>query len=131
MTVRRPSYTHNAVMHEHEDGDSFDVRLDLGRYGTVTIDPIVPLRLAHIDAPDRERPAERAAASLFVATLLPVGTRLVVTTLKAEKYGRTLAEVQLRDEMVAGGYVWPPGADVATALVQLGHAVPYEGGPRA
>lgn len=132
VTAPRPVYVHNATVLEVIDGDSLDVRLDLGRYGTVTIDPVVPLRLAHVDAPDvryflgrtpqqlLDQHTAKVAATAYARAQWPPGTRCVVRTLKAEKYGRTLAEVHVEGL-----------GDLAALLVLAGHAVPYEGGPRA
>lgn len=64
------------------------------------------LRVAHVDAPERYTTEGRDAI-------------MFATGQKPDKYGRALADIVL-----------PDGQDYARLLVDAGHAVPYEGGPR-
>jgi endonuclease YncB( thermonuclease family) len=100
------------------DGDSLEVDVDLGFRMTCRM----PLRLAHVDAPERGTTAGKAARAWLSELLDPIrfGMPLLVRTYKPyDKYGRWLAEVIL-----------PSGESVAELMVTAGHAVPYEGGPR-
>jgi endonuclease YncB( thermonuclease family) len=98
------------------DGDTVRARLSLGWY----IEHLATIRVEGIDAP--EMPTEAGeAARLFLVALLPIGTRVIVTSkTKPEKYGRTLASLLLVNS----------GGDVASRLIAAGHAKPYDGGKR-
>lgn len=109
-----PSFTYRAVVENVVDADTIDVNLDLG----MRVHFRTRLRVAHIDAPERYTTEGRAAAD-FVRALLPVDTEVTVTTYKPDKYGRALADIQLPDD-----------TDLATLLLEHGHAVEYEGGAR-
>lgn len=98
------------------DGDTVRARLDLGWY----IQHVATIRVEGVDAPEMPTPAGIAAQS-FLAQMLPLGTRVIVTSkTKPEKYGRTLASLLLVNS----------GGDVASRLLAAGHAKPYDGGKR-
>lgn len=111
-----PAYRYAATVDRIIDADTYQVTVDLGFRTAVTL----PLRLAHVDAPERFTDAGKAATA-FVADLLgPLPADVVVETYKpADKYGRYLATVSSVD-----------GSDVGAALLAAGYATPYEGGKR-
>lgn len=116
-----PSYRYRCEVIRVIDGDTLLVDIDLGLHvwlrGT-------PVRLAGIDAPDKEpRKSEATAwARVWLASREPLG--LTIETTKTEKYGRWLGRVH--------------GINPAThepeclnaAMVAAGHAVAYEGGKK-
>lgn len=114
MSVLRPTFTYVATVERVVDGDTFDVDLDLGMRTHVR----TRLRLEHVDAPEMKTPAGREAKALVEAKM-PVGSVVTVATQKPDKYGRALASVQL-----------PDGSDLATWLLKVAMASPYEGGAR-
>ena len=89
------------------DGDTVRVDVDLGCDTHVNL----TLRLAGIDAPEMGTPAGVAAKAHLEAVL---GSPVTVRTIKdrREKYGRYLAYI----ETITGD-------DVATVLIESGHAV--------
>jgi micrococcal nuclease len=105
---------YRAVVRHHVDGDTFDMLIDFGmneyRYA--------PVRLFGVDTPESNRKETKAAglaAKAFVASVMPVGAKVKLTTLPdPDNFGRYLAGVQLED-----------GRDLATLLIEHGHAVPY------
>jgi micrococcal nuclease len=113
----KPTFTYAATVERIVDGDTLDVDLDLG----MRIHVKARLRLEHVNAPEHGNAAGDAATA-FVQRLLPAGTPVVVATAKPDKYGRALATVAFQHDAHE--------VDLATALLQAGHAVPYEGGAR-
>ncbi len=114
-------YSYKAVVLRWFDGDTVRVELDLGFDVSVR----KTVRLAGVDAPElragdvSEKTRARTALA-FAASLAPPGSVVQATTVPAgDKYGRFLADLRTDD-----------GEDVATALVQAGHAVAYAGGRR-
>ena len=112
-------YQYTARVTAIHDGDTFTLAIDLGLCVSLVGQK---LRLAHANAPELDTP-EGQAALAWVQDRMPVGTTVVINTMKAEgdkeKYGRWLAKVML-----------PDGDDLATEMIAAGMAVPYEGGPR-
>jgi len=113
-------YEYKATVLCCRDGDSFDVDLDQGFN-----DHKYPfgLRVYGVDTPEKHQPGHDEAAA-FLAALLPVGTVIVGTTIRPdlksaglEKYGRWLAKVSTAS-----------CPDVAQAIIDAGHGVPYFGG---
>lgn len=93
------------------DGDTVLVRTD---------SKIIRVRILNIDTPETVDPSKEPQclgrqASEFTKALLPAGTRVKLTFDKEreDKYGRTLARVQLRD-----------GRSVATEIAKVGLGVP-------
>ncbi len=75
---------------------------------------IVRVRLADVDAPDRDCPALRAEATARLAQLAPPGARVTVSVRYADRWGRAVADVtsdagDLGTAMVAAGMArrWP------------------------
>jgi micrococcal nuclease len=119
-------YEYKATVLKVIDGDTVDVRVDLGFH----IFQDMRLRLYRIDAPELrgKTEEERKAAVLarsFLGQLLPVGKTLRVMTLKdkTEKFGRFLAELYLTDAI-------GDEPSVNQMMIDAGHGVPYDGGKR-
>lgn len=110
----QPGYTYAATVTAVVDGDTLDVSLDLG----FRLTQGTRVRVLHVDCPEHGTPAGDAATAR-VRELLPSGSAVVLATTKPDKYGRSLAAVQL-----------PDGRDLATVLLAEHHAVPYEGGTK-
>jgi endonuclease YncB( thermonuclease family) len=96
------------------DADTFAARIDLGtpyRYD-------VNVRIRHVNAPEVST-VEGQAATVWAERVLLPGATVEITSRGLDKYGRPLADVVL-----------PDGSDYGKRLIDAGHAVPYEGGPR-
>jgi micrococcal nuclease len=108
-------YTYNAVVERVVDGDTLDLAVDLG----FKVQVRERFRLFGIDTPEvfgKSKSPEGEAASAYLKALLPVGTRVLVETVKGtEKYGRWLAMVYLPDSKTP----------VNTMLIDAGHAKTY------
>jgi micrococcal nuclease len=103
-----------AVVVKLVDGDTLELMVDLGFRMTFRD----RFRIRGIQAPET-RGAERELGlrcQLALAALVPPGTPVVVTTHKAEKYGRWLADVSLDD-----------GDSLAARLVRDGWVVEWDG----
>jgi endonuclease YncB( thermonuclease family) len=105
------------------DGDTIYFDVDLGFFIRMTMS----VRLKGVNTPELHG-AEREAglkAKAFVEQALPVGALVLLTTYKAEKYGRYLADVRYlpgaktRDEIRASGRL------LNQELIDKGLAVPY------
>lgn len=107
-------WTYPATVAHLTDADTFAARIDMG--GPLAYCNAV--RLQHVNAPEKNT-AEGQAALVWAERVLTRGLPITVVASKLEKYGRLLGTVLL-----------PDGHDYARALVDAGHAVPYEGGQR-
>lgn len=109
-------YTYTAIVERVIDADTLVVSIDLGF--TVWLKD-QHVRLAHLNAPELPTAAGKAALR-YLLDLLGPGLPLQVTlqTIKdrQDKYGRYL-----------GVFVTQAGVNINEALVEAGHAVPYEG----
>jgi micrococcal nuclease len=111
-------YEYRAKVIRVVDGDTIDVDVDLG----MKVHVVERLRIAGIDAPEtygvKRESAEYIAGSAARQFLIDLieGKDVVIKTMKdaTEKYGRYLADVYIHD------------VDVATLLVEAGHAVRVE-----
>jgi len=104
------TYTYKAQVVNWVDGDTVDLRVDLGfRMWAET-----RFRLASIDTPERGQP-NWAEATAKARELAPVGSAVIIQTFKsADKYGRWLVEI------------WnPEGQEINSTLVELGLAKAY------
>lgn len=102
---------YRAVVRQVIDADTFDVLLDLGFSCYV----YQTIRLYGVDAPERHTAAGKVAQA-WLRQQMPIGTCVLVTPFKdATTFGRYVATVTV----VLDGRV----VDVATALVNAGHAV--------
>lgn len=106
------------------DGDTLTViRLTRAGRDSVTADRVT-VRLAHIDAPEfrggtPESKAAARAARDRLRVLAPPGAAAVMYDLGPDKYGRTIAQVDVA------------GVNVGETLLREGHAKPYEGGAKS
>jgi endonuclease YncB( thermonuclease family) len=95
--MRKPLMGYYAIVSNVIDGDTLQADLNLG-FG---VHLHIPLRLRGYDAPELAptiQPGAREALAALSA-LLPIGTRIMVTTLgrDRDKYGRGLVRVLLED----------------------------------
>lgn len=110
-----------AIVRDWHDGDTCHVDLDLG-FGFLLAShdldgkPTLSLRVWGINAPELNT-AEGKAALAFVLTLCPPGTRVTVVSHSWDKYGGRFD----------GTITLPSGADVATGMLDSGHAVAFSG----
>ncbi len=100
-----------AFVIEVHDGDTIKIDLDLGW----SIHHKTKVRVEGINCPELGTPAGKEAQA-FVAQLLPVGTRVIVTCTRYDKYGRSQARVML-----------PTGGNLGDRIVAAGHAVAVAG----
>ena len=113
----------NSVVHRVIDGDTLDVWLIRKEDTGVFTAGLRRVRLAHVDTPElrSKDPAERAAAAAArdrVLELARPGQLATVYEYDRDKYGRTLASIEVT------------GVDIGQALLAEGLARPYEGGTR-
>jgi endonuclease YncB( thermonuclease family) len=110
-------YEYAATLLAVVDGDTMHLDVDLG----CDIHDRLTVRLAHVNAPERNTPAGQQAID-YVTAWFAVNPALTIRTTKdrKEKYGRYLAEVR-------GD---PTKPSLNSMLLNDGHAVPYEGGAR-
>jgi endonuclease YncB( thermonuclease family) len=103
------------------DGDTFVGNIDLG-FNTVLMNKHI--RVAHINAPEKNTPEGKNATKYVTNMLTAENTAHVnynpiisirVLEHKTDKYGRILAEVEINSRRLD------------KAMVEDGHAVPYEG----
>lgn len=110
-------YEYSATVERVVDGDTVDLMVDLG-FDVWRRDRF---RLYGINAAEHNTVSGKAATA-FLATLIPTGTVLTISTYKdkLDKYGRMLATLTTAD-----------GKSVNDTMVSTGHAVPYFGtGPK-
>lgn len=116
----RPDYCYDARITRIIDGDTYEVEVDLG----FRMIALMPLRLAHVDCPERFTWEGKVAIKYVTDLLGPLPASCVVHTHKpVDKYGRYLADVHLDDH--DGGVL-----DLAKDLLAEGFAHPYEGGKK-
>lgn len=102
-----PAFTYAAQLIDVHDGDTIHLDIDLGFH---TWRRGERYRLARINAPELSTPEGRPARDHL--TLLLAAGPLVVTTSKADNYGRYLVEcsvngVNLNDAMLRDGFAVP------------------------
>jgi len=108
-------YCYNATITRIVDADTYEVRVDVGFHMSAEL----PLRLAHVDAPEHYTPEGKAAIAYVTDLIGAVPRPVVVRTVKVgDKFGRYLADV------------WVDGRSLADLLLENGHAVRYEGGTK-
>ncbi len=115
-------FVYRATVLRTVDADNLAVDLDLGRgmHDLGENGKGLPLRLAGCNGRELDQPGGAEAAA-HLARLLPLGTRLVVATIKPDKYGgRWQARVQSEH-----------GVDLVEYLIGLEWLAPWDGrGPR-
>lgn len=116
-------YEYRAKIIRVIDGDTVEADLDLGCDVHVNLG----LRLVGINAPEHGSAQGDAATEAMrrIIAAYAVDGLLVVRTVKdqTEKYGRYLATL-------VGWHENGEEADLNQRMIELGHAVPYFGGPR-
>jgi len=108
---------YRAVIERVVDGDTVHVVVSLGldEYGYRMIRIRGAFAPELFSGPPEERERGKAARD-FLAALLPVGTKCRLTTERdVTTFGRYVASMELED-----------GTDVATALIEAGHATPTQ-----
>ncbi len=102
------------------DGDTLLMRFPLPFNGWRDVD----VRLLGLDAPEKVGANRKAgeSARTHLAGLLGHAEEIRAQTHKTDKFGRYLAEVWVRH-----GAAW---VNVSAAMIEAGHAVPYDGGTR-
>lgn len=115
----QPNYCYRAKILRIVDGDTYEVQVDVG----FRMFAHLPLRLAHVDAPEHNTSEGQVTIKFVTALLTPLPLDVVVCTYKpTDKYGRYLADVF---------YDGPDGQQsLAAELLIEKHAVPYEGGKK-
>lgn len=116
MVVPAPFLFNASVVSVH-DGDTFSVVIDRGMYDyTGSVDHPIPIRLVGMAARELDDPGGPEARD-FVASILPVGLAVVLSTAKPDKYApRWDARVET-----------PTLPDLATYLISMGWAVAWNG----
>lgn len=108
-------YDYSATVVRWVDGDTVDLRVDLGFHTFVE----TRFRLYGIDTPERGQKNHDEAWHL-AETLAPVGAVVTIHSYKnADKYGRWLAEI-----------ITATGTSVNNGLLTAALAVPYFGGTK-
>ena len=113
-------YEYEGIVEKVVDGDTIDCLLDLG-FDTWKK---VRVRFAGINAPESrtrdlvEKQKGLEAKKWLIDTIQSNNNRVVVKSVGVGKYGRCLGIVHL------------PNMNINETMVQLGFAVPYDGGKR-
>ncbi len=92
----------NAEVMRVIDGDTFKCRIDLGWRVFVEAE----VRLADINAPELDTAAGMAAGA-HLRELLPIGTSVLIQSVRLDKYGRSQAFVKM-----------PDGSDLGEMLIR-------------
>jgi len=108
-----------ATIISHHDADTSRVLVALGMDVSVKL----TVRWRGINAPELSTPEGHAALDLL-NVWMPKGHRCILETRRdaKEKYGRYLGTFYAIDA--------PDGTSYNRQLIDAGHAVPYDGGPR-
>lgn len=116
MAAPVPNYTHRARLARQDeiptralpvsDGDTFHLRLDLGTYVGVRVDPVVRIRLAGIDTWELHQPNGLEARAFTLTQLLrgvpvTVATEKPIVSAAGETLGRTVGRVWIGDDDLA------------------------------
>ena len=105
-------YNYNATVLKVVDGDTVDLRVDLG----FKISLEIRVRLMEINAPEVSTP-EGVKSREWLRTLLTPGMSVVVSTAKlpGDPYGRWLGKIATKDI-----------PDLSQHILKEGYAVPYK-----
>jgi micrococcal nuclease len=128
-------YEYSAQVVRWVDGDTVDLRVDLGFHTFIE----TRFRLYGIDTPERGQKNHDEATALC-NSLAPVGSKVVLkshklSAIEEDKYGRWLAEVGIdvvrnRETGQVAVMELPGGVSVNKSLVEAGLAVSYFGGKK-
>jgi endonuclease YncB( thermonuclease family) len=125
--TRAELFTYTATVLRVIDGDTLLVDLH------VAFDEEMEkcLRLRGVDCPETSTAAGRAAKR-FVAELVGPGDEVILSTTKPDKYDRSLADVFVRAKKPGATGPESEAGEIFlnNALLQGGHAVRYDGGPK-
>jgi micrococcal nuclease len=116
-TTQTEDWLYDATVIQVKDGDTVVARVDLGFH----VDVVLTFRLLGINTPElhgTSAPAGLAAKEWLVSQIENKRVQIETVRDTTEKYGRYLARIIVN------------GKDVNQALVEAGHAVPYNGGKR-
>lgn len=108
------TYTYNGTVSRVVDGDTLDIQVDLG-FG---IWKYAKVRLIGLNAPELSTDKGKASAEIL-RLMLPVGTRVLVESIKPDKYGDRWNAI-----------VWKGAGSSETvnaALIASGAALPWNG----
>lgn len=110
-------YEYRATVIRVIDGDTVDLRVDLGFDAALNM----RVRLTGLDAPERGK-SGGTEATAWLTEKLKTRAEIIIKTSKdsREKYGRYLAEIYLLGDAVS----------VNRQMIEAGHASPYDGGKR-
>jgi micrococcal nuclease len=97
------------------DGDTIEATIDIGFRLTIT----ERFRVLYVNTPERGEDGYVDATGFTKDWLLTHEDSIVVWCIGRDKYGRWLAEVRDRNTT--------PPASLGQALLDAGHAVPYQG----
>jgi len=115
----KQNYIYSATITNVVDGDTVDANIDLG----FTVWVKIRFRLNSIDTPELNSPdaivrESGQKAKEYVKSVL-LGKTVTISSFKADKYGRWLADIYL-----------PDGELFNDRMINEGYAVPYFGGKR-
>lgn len=116
-------YTYRAILKRVIDGDTLLVHIDMGFRTWIS----QTIRLRGIDTPEVTSAAGLKASTEVKARLVPCAC-LVVRTYKQEKYGRFLADIFYKTDTDDAERILSEGTFLNQELLDLGLAVPYDGG---
>lgn len=118
-------YQYFAELLRIKDADTIEARVDLGM-STYTV---VPLRFNGIDAMPLSTVAGQIA-TVYLHSILPIGSRILITSHGLDKYGRWICDISTTEEPLpndeAPDLLAPYTRDICAELLQQKHARPYE-----
>lgn len=122
-------YAYSARVIRWVDGDTVDLRVDLGFHIFIE----TRFRLYGIDTPERGQKNHDQATALC-NSLAPIGADVFIRSHKdADKYGRWLADINTHPTASHEDHIevdTASGININTRLVEFGLAVPYFGGTK-
>jgi len=122
-------FQYEAMVMRIVDGDTIWLDVDLGFKVRMQVD----VRLAHIDTPELVNYGLKGVSSPaieYVNQCVPPGAVCVVNIIRAEKYGRWLAEIYYKPGSVDRDEILRSGTNLNDELVKKGFAKAYEGGKK-
>ena len=116
-------YTYEATVVRVLDGDTVEATIDRGFKDYA----VRHIRLSGINAPELtaklDSEKKRAAESkAFLSSILQHGTKVIIKSVKLDKYGRSLAVIFVEEDGMPDCYT-----NVNDLMLSKGHAVPYKG----
>lgn len=120
-------FQYEAKVLEVIDGDTMKLLIDLGFHVHVE----ETIRLARIDTPEKvgfDINGIVDPAKTFVIERLAPGSVCIVNIIRAEKYGRWLADVFYKPNSISRNEIMNNGKCLNDELVAAGLAVHYDGG---